>query len=270
MPDDLSGAVLAEAAFAVIDDAASLQALLNELEPSRAEATILGLETYEGKFRGIDPVSAVTVLLNQISRLDREPAGMFDFGPQNAIARVVRRLLRTMNEPENVRIVVDQVLPSVQSATAKCRLLSIVGHEENAGSKLISEEAWRTFSDDLRQEIRGMSPVSLAKEVELLHLLWWAGSNEDPPTWHVPDDHFDNSTFAAALLTRSVSVGHSQGMGSRAVNAVRTLHWDTLVETVGGEDAVRRCRDNAALELGCDSEVLKLVDSYLGGWRPER
>ena len=52
------------------------------------------------------------------------------------------------------------------------------------------------------------------------------------------------------------------------MTSIDYLDWDIIVQLFGSEREVRTALFNIREELG-DHEVLRLVDRYLGGWRPE-
>jgi hypothetical protein len=268
MPTGMRSAVVAEYLFTQIEDEDFLMQALAKLEPAQVEQVVSAFEAHQESFSSIDPGPAVVALLNQLPRLRRPAKGFFDVGPDMKVARVVYRLLLPADGPDQVLEIVHRALPRVSQYSSKLVLLKLVGHRENAGHKLIGEAEWRSLEDELREEVRTTNAPTLAREWDLLRVMWWAGGDETPRVWHAPEAFLDDPKFAATLLTSSVSQARRQSMGSRSVEISDRIAWETLLEVLNGEENVRRCRNGAVVELSEESTLIKLVDKYLEGWRP--
>jgi len=192
---------------------------------------------------------------------------MFDNHKDIVVRRVVLRLLRALEGPEQVIAATRSILPGLSGPSAKLHLISILGHKEHEGHKLVSESDAAELERAWREEVRAASAHELAGVDNPLRLFLVAQtgveSGEEPVI--VPDA----PELTLALLRSAVGETRSQGMGSRAIQRSPTLTWDALVEVFGGEpELARRVADLGALEP-TDSELLTLVARYLDGWRPE-
>ncbi|GAA1293932.1 NTPase [Planotetraspora silvatica] len=269
MPSGMRSAVAAELLFAHIEDEDFLSQALSDLEPSQVESIVAALESHQEEFSGVDPTAAIVVLLNQLPRLRRQARSFFDIGPDLVVSRVVYRLLLPTGGPDQVLALVRSILPRVHQYSSKLILLKLVGHEENAGHKLVEEAEWRSLEEEIREEVRSSAATDLAHEWDLLRLMWWAGANDDPRIWIIPETFLDEPEFASRLLTTSVSQARRQTMGSRAVDISDRIAWGILKEVVGGEENIRRCRNAAVTAMGDETSLIQLVDKYLEGWRPK-
>lgn len=265
--DGLQAFDAAERAFEVLDDQVALDALLRSFDVSRLQDIIASLEAFETEYPAAAVVPASRVLLNLLTELPDRPGGMFDLvNARLVVARVVLRLLRRIESPEKVMDATEQVLAEVSSLTSRFELITLVGHREGAGHKLVSESDAKSLENTLRLQIETATPEQLAREKDVLRLLYM------PKTYdagQVVRADAGSTELAKALLLDSRSVVQSQAMGSRTVRRTTRLNWDMLVEVYGGEDELKRAldtvRESADEEL---ASVVELADTYLTGWRP--
>lgn len=258
----------AEEAWGRLADREALDKYLRSLERERLEDVISSLEAYEDQFSPEHVVPASIVLLNLLSELPERDRGMFSFGRSMVVRRVVYRLVRTLEAPDEIERAVRQILPELVSLSAKHELITIVGHRENAGQKLVSEDAASKLEKSWRDDVRAASPENLAGEPELLQILYRTVKDADPsePALAVAD----TPQITLALLQSGRSEARSQAMGSRAVRRSPRLAWDALVELYDDESVLadRISALRAANPKGVD-ELLELAEKYSGGWRPE-
>jgi predicted KAP-like P-loop ATPase len=258
----------AEQAFAVLTDADQLAALFESYDLETLEDVISSLEAFEEDYPPEAAVPASQVLWNILPRLPERQRGMQSFGGSRlVVTRVVLRLLRRLDNPENVTEAVKEILPAVESLSSRLELITMVGYVEGAGHELVSNEDARAFEEAFRADLVAAAPVDLAGEQEVVRLLY------SPKMFGgemVTIDPGQQELVTAVLLDSRNEV-RSQSMGSRAVHRRYQLHWDLLVELFVGEDnlkaAIEPLRDTDDEELAA---VIELVDKYLNGWRPSR
>ena len=245
-------------AFAAIRDE-ELENLLEQLIPFSevAEPDVVG--------------PAVEVLLEQFTRLRTEPKGMMDFGAEFAITRPVLRLLRRLPTAD-VYALSRRLVPSTPSLFGAYELVSLVGHQENAGHRLVTQAEAAALEQLLRQRIESASAEELAQDRQPLRFLFHAFRPAEAATEPVLA-LLSDSRVAAALLRDSIAVSRSQTVGSTRVNYGYTLHWDILTRLFGGEARLLAAADQvrSALAETRDeqlSRALDLVDRYRTGWRP--
>jgi predicted KAP-like P-loop ATPase len=266
--DQLQAFTDAENAWANITNKAEFENYLQSLPIERVQDVISSLEAYEDDFGAEHVVPATIVLLNVLPQLPERQRGMFDLGTEHIVRRVVYRLVRALKEPDAVEIAVKEILPQVQSLSSKEKLISIIGYRENAGHKLISETAAKTFEAEWRAQVRAATPQQLADEAGLLWTFWRAKQEaaSEEPEFVVPD----TPAVTYALLKSARSEIRSQSMGSRSVRLKPRLAWDVLIEIYGDEgilrDRIEVLRDAPPHEIG---DLFDLADKYLSGWKPK-
>ena len=265
----LEAFVQAENLYEALTDETKLNAILDQLSVDQLTDAISSLEAFEGEYPidGIVPASAA--LLNQMSRFPKRRPGMFGFDSELIVDRVVLRMLRQVESPEAVEAMVRQILPRTRLLSDRLSLLRLIGYMENAGHKLISQEAAQDLESEFREQVRQASARKLAQERDLLKVLYWfhktaPESGEEVPDW--PDE----PDVLAALLRSALTETWSQSMGSRAQTRSPRLHWQALTEVID-EAAIRAFvetqgggnQDDPELQEACE-----VANKYLSGWRP--
>lgn len=242
----------------------ALKIYLDALPGDELANVIPAFELFEGEFPDQSIVPLAITLLDLVPQLPEKSTAMFALEPQLIVSRVVLRLLRQISAPSAVRKAVESIIAGVGSLSAKFELLQLVGHDENVGHGLIEVEDAHRLEEDFRDEVRSAASRVLVREWELLRLLYWVKSSAQP---HEPPLKFPvDAEFYAALLQAARSTVKSQSMGARAVRQEVRLHWDVLLELLGGDELqqmvteVRRTRPS--------HELVDLAERYLQGWRP--
>jgi hypothetical protein len=222
---------------------------------------------YENDFAPEHVVPGTIVLLNLLSELPERQRGMLEIDPRTVVGRVVYRLLRSLQVPDAVEGAVRQILPELTTLYAKFELLTIVGHREHAGHRLVSEPVARQLEKDWRAEVRLAPAEVLIKERELFTILLYASRDADPT--EPPLKIVDVPKMTLALLKSAQSETRSQTIGSWAVRRSGRLAWDGLIELYGDEATLReRIEKLKATHLEGVDQLLQLTDKYLSGWRP--
>lgn len=244
---------------------------LRSIDLGRLEDVIAALENYEDDFPVESVVPASAVLLNLLPRLPERQRGMMTLGTRSVVRRVVLHLLRRLPGQVEVEAAVGEILPKVKSLTTKLELVTIVGHHEGAGHRLVSEEAAEGLERALRDEIRAATPDELAEESDPLDLLLTLGHwGEDGEPVIAPTA---DAGLNAKILAASRHEIRSQTVGNRAVRRTPSLSWDALIKVYGGEDHVREAVETLRPMAESDerlAETIELADRYLTGWRPDR
>ena len=261
----------AERALVCMADREALDTYLRSLDPERLQDVISSLEAYEDQFASEHVVPGTVVLLNLLPELPERPSGMFDFDSRLVVRRVVYRLVRALKDQGEAEAATRKILPQVTTLSSKFELITIVGHRENQGHKLVSESAAHTFEKDWRVEVRsaiGSATADvLTKETKLLRLFLVAKQEADPtdPHFEIPD----SPCMTLALLRSARTEVRSQSLGSHTIRRSPRLVWDALLELYGDESTLReRIETLKTLQPEGSDELLQLADRYLGGWRP--
>lgn len=265
--DKLAAFSIAEQTLRQLGDGEGLT-LLDDLDPEQLTDTIAQLEAFEGDFPHDGIAAGSAALLNQIHRMPKRQGGMFGVRSEIVVDRVVLRMLRQFESTAEVEKVVRETLPMVHQLSDRFTLLKLVGFQENAGHKLISESAAHELEAELARQVRNARPEELAKERDLLRLFYWVPKFDQGSSVEMPED----PAVMSALLKSCLTETWSQSSGSRATTRSGRLHWDTLVQVAGGEPEVKKMVERTNELASRDPELQEarqLAERYLSGWRPK-
>jgi len=258
----------AEIAWAKMGDFVAFSEHLRALDPNQLEEAVSALETFEDEVTPERVLPGVVALLNLLPTLPEKERGMFGFGPQMTVGRVVYRLIRSQNSETFVEAVVRDALPQLENAFARLTLIQMVGHREGVGHKLVPEDVAKQFERSWRDYVRGLRVEEMANEFELLRslLVLKRESGPDEPSVTIPEDVL----VTRRLLLSARSESCSQAMGSRAVTKSARLAWKVLIDVYGDEETLRkRIEDLRDANLDDCAEVIALAARYLAGWSPK-
>ncbi|WAX58005.1 KAP family NTPase [Jatrophihabitans cynanchi] len=261
--------IAAERLYGHFTDQAALEAALDEIEPSLLEDVISALTAYEHEYRAESVLPASVVLLNKLPSVPERQRGVWDLvDARIVVARVVLRLIRKLETEDDVLAIVKAALPQIRYLSSRLELITIVGHQEGAGHRLVAEADAAALETELGAQVVATPPAVLAGERDLLRLLYGAHKfGADVPAYLK-----NNGTpeLFVAVISDARSFIRSQATGSRAVRRSARLSWEALVTVFGSQDAVRDAVDRAR---GFDdsedfASLIDLADRYLGGWKP--
>jgi len=266
--DQFKAFLHAEKAMLFLDNRVLLDNYLRSLDANEIIDVISSLEIYEDQFTDKHVEPASIVLLNIMYELPNNYKSLFDLGVRHKVRRVVYRLIRSLRNPDPIERAVKSILPEVKTLSAKYELISLVGHKENIGHKLISQEASRQIELEWVHEVKIATVEDLLKEPKLLRILLYAKKSllEGGELLEISD----NNQFTLAVLKSSQSEVLSQSMDSRFVQKGTRLAWDSLIELYGNEDLLIKRIDQAKDLASADNkEIIELAEKYKNGWRPE-
>jgi hypothetical protein len=123
----------AEIAWGLMTDADAFSDHLKAIDQDQAVDAIASLEAYEDEVTPDRVLPGVVTLLNMLPTLPESERGMFGFGTQMAVGRVVYRLVRSQDSETFVEGVVRDALPRLNTAFSKLMLIQMVGHREGIG-----------------------------------------------------------------------------------------------------------------------------------------
>lgn len=256
----------AEQAWALMPDRGIFDEFLRSIPSNQVVDVISSLEAYENEVSRDRILPGIVTLLNIVPTLPETDRGMFSFGSDMVVRRVVYRLLKSENSAEVIEAITRDALPYLQTQHAKLTLIEMIGHTENVGHKMIPEESAKQLAKAWRGEFRALPAESLAAEPNLLRSVLVAsrGGDDDEPKLAIPPD----PRVTLALLSSARSESKSQTIGSRAVKRSPRLAWKILIEIYGSEETLGdRIQDVKALQITDIGDVLDLADRYLSGWR---
>jgi hypothetical protein len=258
----------AEQAWAYFNDRNTLDCYLRSLDKERLQDVIASLEAYEDQFRPEHIVPATIVLLNLLPDLPERQRSMLELDTRFIVGRVTFRLLRSLKDPAAVEAALRQILPELNSLSSKLELITQVGYRENAGHKLVSENAAAEFEKSWRNEVRASSVEQIVRERDAGGVLFLTKREADPSEG--PLTIHSTPELTLALLRSARSEVLSQTLGNRAVRRSPRLNWDALIGLYGDETTLReRIKELKATNPQGVDDLLELADKYVGGWRPK-
>lgn len=250
-----------ERAFTCLNDGVALKKYLTELDPEKLEDVISDLASFESKFTDDMVVPGSVTLLNLIDTIPKEKEHNL-FGREFPVYRAVRSVLFRVEGEKEREALVSQILEGIETYSSRLFFIEdIIGYGEKDENKFVSETFIKQLHTTFVQKVRDFPPSEPSRE-------WCAGRVYlvvQKETGEAPLSTSDDPALLQAVFYSLKSTAVSQDF---PVTRIDYLDWDIIVQLFGSERKVRTALVNIREELG-DDEVLRLVDRYLGGWRPE-
>ena len=262
--------------YEALGDGERLHALLDAMDPDTLEHALERLLDYEDDYRPEDAEKAVPVLLNQMSRLREGSQDFMDFGADIKLERVVLRLLRKIEDPAAVATLVRTVSPRIESLSARASLVEMVGHRQNSGHRLVTEEEGSLLETQLLTAIEHTAPQDLARERDLVELLYLGRKIDPERGGELLRRLAKRDEVFLATVHRLRRVEHSITAGDLISRPNERFGWSTLCDLFGEDTACRRVaqlfRDAVSRAPGDEFDeetlaVLRLAEEYAKGRR---
>lgn len=271
LPPGAVPAAIVDAIFNSFGDRAALDALLDGLSPGQLEECLSRLEAWQHDYSEPD-ASTIGAFLRLMPRLREGRKGMYDFGADLAVERVVLRLLERSEDPAARLAIVEQVLGEGLPNASAISLLRLVGHDENAGHKLIPKEDTERLEQALAASIAASGSERLLSERRLDLVLNWAERKGGPDVKRQITEALVDDLLLAKLVRDSMAEGAGQTIGDVAERRTTTLPWEWLQNLLPNGDLERRITGlRPKLGEALDDrgrEALGLAERYVTGWRP--
>ena len=254
-----------------LTDEKELTRLLDGLDNQRFEGAIEWLEDFEQDFPLEAVHIAVPILVNRMGRLSGYSGGNFNLPPRVKVSRVVLRLLRRIENQEELLARMPAMLEKVDTLSGWLELVEMVGHRESVGHRLVGKDQTRQLEGQLVERLKSATEKQLTDEWDLTFLLfrpllWLEGEDKVRLTTRLRV-HLDGDGFVLNLLRTAVYYARYNG------HVEKRLSWDALVETFGErlkDAADRLARSQLYRGLGeDDQDTINLAQSYASGWRPK-
>lgn len=260
---------LVEQALSSMKDRDAFSALLTGMDDQRMEILFRRMEAYEQTFQPEQAQPALGALLDQAHRLREDKTSFLGGTGDQALNRVIYRLLKCVVDDEERTRLIQDLLPTLHWISGKWTLV-IVARE----SKFIADPKAEELLNDIYAEIQNSESVRLSKEPQLYRLIYRATESEGPLRTKV-QDFARNDEFLFQLLRTAMSDGARQPLNSVQTDIFSILPWEELGRLLGEEILVERVKSHASSweSLGLPPRTLralKLAEEYVNGYRPSR
>ena len=269
-PGVVSGVLVGEAA-AALSDPSRLEGLFADLDPDLAEALIQRLEDYEHEYDPAVVEPALPVLLNQLSRLrEGRSRGMFDYGADIVVGRVVLRLMRRIDDEAERLAIVERCLPRVRALNGRKELIDTVGHRENVGHRLIPESDSQRLYAELYEQIAVAESEQLVAERGLIDLFVRMSQDDEEKAKTIVRELCRDDRVFLAVLRSGLGERRAQAVGDYAVRRRASLPWEAFEEWLGADLLRERLREVAdeSERASLDERTrlaLETAESYAAG-----
>ena len=254
--------------FAALTDEEALARSMDALDDSHFEEALERLEDFQYEFPPEAVDVAVPVLLNRMGRLSDRPPGMFEFSPRVKATRVIIRLLRRSETPEDLATSAHCVLDKVDRLSAGLTLIRLVGPRASSPG-LVGEADLKGLEDRLFDRLGSATADELAAEWDLAAISMRALSRPDEEQVGLTASlrrHLSSDRFVLALLHSAI------GWVISDEHTETRLPWDELLGIFGSglDEAISRLAGSQLLEDASeeDRELVRLASKYGSGWRP--
>lgn len=255
----------------VLTDESKLVRLLDTLDDQHFEAVLERLEDFEHDFPAEAAPIAVPVLMNRMGRLSGHVISMFGLPPRIKVIRVVLRLLRRIEDPEDLMATMSAILRKVDTLSAWFELVNLAGHRQSVGHMLVSEDQAKKLEEQFIDRLRSATTRQLVGEWNLcvfsLRAANWSGGEVKTRLVTRLREHLVEDGFVLTLLCTAVNYAYYNG------HTEKRLFWNGLVEVFG--EGLADAVDGLAGSPLCQNlpedvqDTLKLAQRYASGWHPE-
>lgn len=255
-----------------LSNAEVLEAALGAIPDALLEPILERLEDYEDSFPA-EPLEAIVAVANLRPRLRVGRAGMFDWGADAHIERLILRLLRRVEPEERRGEITLQAYGRVSTLTGRLWLALLVGNRENVGQGLVSVETQAALEARLRGNIVAVRPEDLATERDLVRLVDFVKREGGAAAQSELARLLASDAVLLGLLRSSLSETRSQTIGEVTVQTESVLPWEWLETLVAPDDLLGRVTAIDASTIDpADRRLTGAVATakrYAEGWRPE-
>ena len=254
-----------------LTDESQFAQLLDGLDDQRFERALERLEDYEQDFPIEAAGIAVPVLVNRMARLSAQSASFLHFSPRIKASRVILRLFRRIQDPNDLADSVDEILDKVDALSGWQCVVEMAGHRERIGQRLVGEDQAKNLEDRLIERLESVTAEELAEEWNLYALLvrplfWLDDEDRDRLSARLAE-HISDDRFVFALLRLAIVHVSTNG------HVDKRFEWDLLIDVFGDGlgDAVDRLRNSQLYLDASDDEqdTVQLAQKYASGWLPD-
>ncbi|WP_291272249.1 P-loop NTPase fold protein [Geothrix sp.] len=236
--------------------------------PEGMEKLIVRIEAYEGIYpeKGIEP--GVGAIFDCYDQFRQERPGMYQNSGITKATRVIYRLLKQLEPPEERAAAILRIIPTLKWHSAAHELIRL-----SKGHEFIPEDLEKELLSSLYLRILDESAEHLRGERDLL----WLSSavvQAHPEEKARFLEKFEENPLFFSMLRSGLSQGHRHSGDNLYSEVIHSLPWESFVEIFGEEHLVQRINRLPASESIPNIEPLvataiDLAKKYATGWRPD-
>jgi hypothetical protein len=278
LPENVLPARDVQEIFEALGDRERLEALLGRLDSRTLEHLLERLENYEDDYPPEHVEVAVEVLLNQLPRLREGTETFSDLGADRKLRSVILRLLRRVDDQEELARTLRLVMPRIETFSGQLQLARLLRRSVTSTDPLVPEEEVAHLEEQWLTAVEHADPDALRGERHLTLLLLYAREIDSNRGAALAAQLAESDEAFLAALRSVYREVHSATSGDVIARTQYELNWDTLC-SVFGEDTCERRVDQLskmaeakALNGGLEERTmgaLRLAQHYAAGWRPD-
>ena len=227
-----------EQILAALGDPQVLWEKLTGVSPAALADVLERLEAYEHDYPldAVEPAASVLMRLYLRVRRTQDP---FDTGGDLQIDRVLRLLLRRIDDREELAGIVERLTASPGCLYGLMQMTLIVSREPETGDLLISGERADQQVAAMWLTIRHADAQTLLSDHSPLRLLHQALRDDLADRGSLDEQLEESPALTAALLRDAVDVLEASELGTAASNRQPILQWEALLRVFDGPDRLR-------------------------------
>lgn len=264
-PDQLVAFRHSEHAFSFLNNRAALKKyLIESVSPEMLEDVIFGFISLEEMFTDDMTVPGSITLLNLIGVVP-EQQRLFD-----AVGRVVYKLLCHVENEKKREDFTEQVLKDIETYSSMIYFIDVVlGARTDVGNLPVKTNFRGEIRRRFAKKVGKTAPPMPLREWDIgrVYKAFLEETYADKKS-KAPLSSNDDPVLLQKVLHSLKSAEPTQSSNFPQIWSDNDLDWDDLVKLFDSEDHIGAALSKVRAKFG-DDEVLRLVDRYLGGWRPE-
>ncbi|HHT7855202.1 KAP family P-loop NTPase fold protein [Pasteurella multocida] len=236
---------------------------LSGIDANSLENIVKNLIDYEDDFDENHALIAIPALYANLPRVPEKEREVFDIEPDRIWHNLTHRLMEKI--PESTRIKTISNLLNSCDLFGQLEIVRIIGHRENIGRRLVSENNAKIFEKTLLNNIQKTSIEELIKTYNLSQILHFFISEDNSINNNILED--ENILFS--LLKSSVYERRASSSSTPVIKREKILSWDLLVKIYENEDNLKKAIDRIEENENLNQETcVQLAIKYKNGWRP--
>lgn len=250
----ISATLLSELVEAFSDEA-KVERLLARLDSKELEATIGRLGDWVKELASVDPAPGLRAVIRAADRLRLGREQMFDFGAEMLVRRLVRWVLKSIDDETRRSDIVAAVLNGTQSFYWRLEVLGLLDGGD-AYPPLVPTATVSSWETGLRAEITAANAQRLLQERQPERVVAWVVAEAEKAGVPSPTGPWlSDPGLMKAIIKSALTYDLSQELGSAALKKEPRLAWLALARLVGGVEPLREALRAVVGRFGDDGDL---------------